>query len=1483
MASYRVGFRRFSRVFVVAALLAMAWSAQGVAQELPCDVLKAEAIRVAEALRVSLSPSDAAKKGEAIAVTWSVGQAAATDAAEAEAARQSILVVFNKSGFDLDWNGVSFDTYWEDDTPPGVEELVEGWTDGSVVLLNAIEPGAEVQGTILKKEAGDVRLDYAVIVYTEGCETETVFQQSTPTVHVTDEPFLPMSCDALAGEVATIGRSLAVGPPAQRSVEQGSSIDVAWTLGIAREDGYPEAKFINDATRLVFFSDVGATVIDLSASAEIAPVELAGDRPRIAFYVSPGTPLSTNTLRLFREGVGPLTLSWVVVMHADGCPERLVRDVETLKFEVTERPLLESPKFCHLTDGGGDRKTAIAANFVAPVGGAVRAGDPVRFVWSASEAASATCPNPLFLMVTAPPETRFAGTGFVAFPSGAPGPYGSNEKLDRARAFIALDKLLDATGELQVKFFKTGPADLAWALVEVPSLRSDPWRREDFLLERHAVRDGEGAVSLNVIAGRPHVVIQDRYSLDRPNEIMASNSGEYLLHVFDNAYRVFDRKTNELLIERDGRSPRFSPTSRFVTALLENDFAAEIVDLVSADVSARVERSADFMNASVSEIAWTSGDTFAVFRSGGRHHDVYTIVPTLTDDRRPIETRDFVFGAPTAMLIDTDQLVSYQRVGELQTAEDVAHLTRSGSTEDEQQELSEQDDEAVAFEVYHNRALEISPYDAQAEVQPLFEPAGRMSVSYLPRQPGPEVAHRAGIFREAQPYLVGHRAITSEQTAEADPNTGVEVVTRGAVALQRSEVTAPGVIDKIRTLTDLTFADSVSGNEVAADDLRYGDGSTFAEFMKGFYERSRFLNDEALDFPIEQLKSLPLADGEEPPEWMTLALSSHPITVCENGADFVNGAQIIWRREWNRGNRPIWLIRTYCEVGNGVPVTVGALILVHQLPDGRFNTVALGQELPAEASFVAKLLRLEGTTSPDDAQAIEAFRERFEYEDEPASDSEGRLLGINSEAVLGSWLMAGRYVGLATPSRALYVYDLETGRPRIAIPNAPNGDIVKSMHVSNDDRYLLQLNANGSMTIYALETGESVLDGYFIDDEIIVYAADGSYDATPEGAHFLFMKFPGVAGYHTFSQFRKALYRPDRIRAVLSGNEKSKQEIAISTPPSVGMELETPMIAGSPVRLRVSGSSDSALASLRLVYDGKVAWEQVIADPSVELSVELPVPPNLRWITAVAVDKDGFESIPVAIQNSETGRQAAGRLFAIGLGADLYNSPRLGRLNYAVADARNFVDAAKLTAGRYYTDVDTSLIADPEQIAEAASDSLRAVVERAGPNDTIMLLAAGHGIRDADGRFYLAGRNSDPDDLSATALAWADVAEILGKAKGRVVLFIDACHSGAIDGQSTNDGAVEELLAKGRNITVIAGSKGRQFSQERSSLGGGVFSSALVAAMSEGFAHADTNANGVIELTELYAAVKTRVVAETAGQQTPWIARNEMIGEVPLF
>ena len=82
-------------------------------------------------------------------------------------------------------------------------------------------------------------------------------------------------------------------------------------------------------------------------------------------------------------------------------------------------------------------------------------------------------------------------------------------------------------------------------------------------------------------------------------------------------------------------------------------------------------------------------------------------------------------------------------------------------------------------------------------------------------------------------------------------------------------------------------------------------------------------------------------------------------------------------------------------------------------------------------------------------------------------------------------------------------------------------------------------------------------------------------------------------------------------------------------------------------------------------------------------------------------------------------------------------------------------------------------------------------------------------------------------------------------------------------------------------MLIFSASKGREKSEEAPDNSGGVFTGAVVSALSD--PRTDLNGNGAIEASELYARVKRTVVEATQGRQTPWFARNDMVGDFVPF
>ncbi|MGI9354865.1 MAG: hypothetical protein ACR2PF_06860, partial [Rhizobiaceae bacterium] len=315
---------------------------------------------------------------------------------------------------------------------------------------------------------------------------------------------------------------------------------------------------------------------------------------------------------------------------------------------------------------------------------------------------------------------------------------------------------------------------------------------------------------------------------------------------------------------------------------------------------------------------------------------------------------------------------------------------------------------------------------------------------------------------------------------------------------------------------------------------------------------------------------------------------------------------------------------------------------------------------------------------------------------------------------------------IALPGSTVEIVDARSGERFAQLPNITGTEITSSLHITPDRKRLLQINEDGKIALYRIADGKRLMSGYYLDDELVLYTDDGYYLATPEGAHFVYLKFAGLRGYHSFHQFDKALNRPDIIRKIVAGETSNASPPDLPPPPSLTIAGLTQATAGK-ATLQVTASSPTRLQAINVFADGRLVKK--VEEPKTEsvFAIDLSLAPEARWVTALAVDANGIESIPqtIAIAPATPRPKPRGVLYAVGVGIDRFTHPRLENLLYAGNDARNFIAHAKRYAGPYYRKVETvPPIIDAPDLGAAIRESLERVVANATVDDTVMLLVA---------------------------------------------------------------------------------------------------------------------------------------------------------------
>jgi len=227
-----------------------------------------------------------------------------------------------------------------------------------------------------------------------------------------------------------------------------------------------------------------------------------------------------------------------------------------------------------------------------------------------------------------------------------------------------------------------------------------------------------------------------------------------------------------------------------------------------------------------------------------------------------------------------------------------------------------------------------------------------------------------------------------------------------------------------------------------------------------------------------------------------------------------------------------------------------------------------------------------------------------------------------------------------------------------------------------------------------------------------------------------------------------------------------------------------------------------------------------------------------------------------------------GRRLALLIATYQYQDTGLRRLTAPAHDAESFATVLQ--------DPDiagfevTTLINEPHhRVGEAIGDFYR---DRRR-DDLTLLYFTGHGLKDDNGRLYLAMANTRRDSLLFTALSAEQIDQAMsGCPSRRQVLILDCCYSGAFPAgllakADTDVHALDRFRSQGR--TVLTASDALQYSFEGNQPHGeaaqSVFTRYLVAGLRDG--SADLDGDGDITLDELYSYVYARVVEEMPQQR----------------
>jgi WD40 repeat protein len=472
------------------------------------------------------------------------------------------------------------------------------------------------------------------------------------------------------------------------------------------------------------------------------------------------------------------------------------------------------------------------------------------------------------------------------------------------------------------------------------------------------------------------------------------------------------------------------------------------------------------------------------------------------------------------------------------------------------------------------------------------------------------------------------------------------------------------------------------------------------------------------------------------------------------------------------------------------------------------------------------------------------------------------------------------------------------------------------VNVSRDGRLLVAAYNDGTIRWHRLTDGAELL-ALYVDRKTLAWIAwtpTGYFMSSPGGDNLggwqINRGFHHAADFFPMSRFRDRFYRPDIVKLVLAKlDERSAIEAAnaasdrkpVPLKPDVSEQLP-PVIAitspadGTPaqpgtisVAYELRSPSGDPVTSVDVLINGRpIDVHQTPPRPtepgaSVEGKIDVPIPQGASerievGLVAVASNRRSVVAKIVLQENAAPSPDDLLKpsLFALVVGISNYQASGVQPLQYAAKDAQDFRDLLKRQANGLYGAVEVKILTDQEAKTGMIKEGLQWLTDQVTRHDVGVVYLAGHGETDARNRFWFLTADTDKTHLAATALSKEDLDVTLEALRGRVVVFLDACHSGSatVDqehGSVDTNALLGELSATGQDMVIFSSSSGREVSYESPDWKNGVFTKSVIEAIADG--KADLFKTGRITTSLLDAYATKRVGDLTGGRQHPLMFR----------
>lgn len=550
-------------------------------------------------------------------------------------------------------------------------------------------------------------------------------------------------------------------------------------------------------------------------------------------------------------------------------------------------------------------------------------------------------------------------------------------------------------------------------------------------------------------------------------------------------------------------------------------------------------------------------------------------------------------------------------------------------------------------------------------------------------------------------------------------------------------------------------------------------------------------------------------------------------------------------------------------------------------------------------------------------------------DDSPSPTLNGKplVLDPNERARAHAFSADGRALVLGT-LWAVRRYNTDGSLRWRADTNAP----VNNVLVTRDQRYVMATLTDGTVRWFDFDTKEDVAALYLNPNrrDWVLWRPDGYYASSDQGDSYVgWLVSRGAVREPDFFravQFERIFYQPE---LAIAGLRSGRDTVAPGAPTIERIGQIAPprvRLVGGTSKARSDGSFDATIAldaeqistpmtELVVYVNGLPVTpfaERAIPGAQRqrlqrELSVNLTEPDNVVRVEIPAEATLGLGELWLPGPARRVSVVQPGDLYVVAVGVNKFPAVVPGSglndltLRFAADDARAIAEALGRSGGissggGLYRRAFVDVVADDNAQLPTKAEIRRVLggLKRAGPNDTVVVFLASHGISDTAGNYYMMPRDGQPKDVIAaklgqdrsgmlpSLLGWPEIFDALRQAAGRRVLVVDTCEARNVAAEGGLQSHTLRKRSAAASFALMLAAQGNEQSQELNERGHGVFTYGVLQALS-GEAKAD--AAGRITLANAFDYAR-QVVADQRPirnlPQTPQLLAPSRLGELPL-